>query len=165
MDIIRIGILSDTHLTGPSRAFQSQVDRCFGETDLILHAGDLIDLQVLQAFGTKRLHAVHGNMCTPRTCRTLPTQKTIQVGKFTIGLIHRAGNSYDFEDRLLEIFPTADCIVYGHTHQPVCHRIGGTLLINPGSFRSTGRFGAHGTYCHLEVGETLSARVQEVQPA
>ncbi|MGV1100410.1 metallophosphoesterase family protein [Thiovibrio sp. JS02] len=163
MTPLKIGILSDTHLATATETFKKTVDLCFHDAEMILHAGDLTDPAILQAFAGKEVHAVHGNMCTIAACRALPTKKEIRVGGFTIGLIHRLGNTYDFEERLIEIFPQADCIVYGHTHKPVCHRLGGVLYINPGSFTGTGYYGAGGTFAILEVGETLQARIYQLQ--
>ncbi|MDA8165047.1 MAG: YfcE family phosphodiesterase [Desulfobacteraceae bacterium] len=165
MNRIRIGLLADTHLSGPDAQFRARAAACFAGIDLILHAGDLTDLGVLAAFAGKEVHAVHGNMCGPAACQALPRRKTIRAGRWTIGLIHRVGRSYDFEEQLLDEFPEADCIVYGHTHRPVCHRLGATLLINPGSFSGTGRYGAPGTYAILEAGEQLVGRLHEVDRA
>ena len=53
-------------------------------------------------------------------------------------------------------------MIYGHTHQAVCHRVGERLIINPGSFKATGRYGAPGTYGILEVGNVLQATIHEV---
>jgi hypothetical protein len=160
---MKIGILSDTHLSGTSETFSRLAATCFSGTDMILHAGDLTDLAILEAFAGKEVHAVHGNMCSLAACQNLPARKEIQVGGFTIGLIHRLGHSYDFAERLVEVFPTADCIVYGHTHIPVCRRSGGILYINPGSFTGTGAHGAPGTFAILEVSETLQARIHQVR--
>jgi uncharacterized protein len=160
---VKIGILSDTHLNFPSETFRIMAEACFHDADMILHAGDLTDPAILTVFSGKQVHAVHGNMCSAAACRHLPAHKQIMVGGFTIGLIHRAGSTYDFEHRLIEIFPEADCIVYGHTHRPVCHRLGGVLYINPGSFTGTGHGGAGGTFAVLEVGETLQAQIHQIQ--
>jgi putative phosphoesterase len=162
MRSLRIGLLADTHLPGPNRQFRAQVAACFAKADLILHAGDLTAPEVLAAFAGQEVHAVHGNMCAPTACRTLPLKKTIHAGCWTIGLIHRVGRSYDFEELLLDEFPEADCIVYGHTHRPVCHRLGGTLLINPGSFSGTSPYGSPGTYAILEAGDQLVGRLHKV---
>ena len=163
MNPLKIGILSDTHLTRPTETFKKIVAACFHDTEIILHAGDLTDPAILTVFPGKEVHAVYGNMCSALACQHLPPHKQITVGGFTIGLIHRAGNTYDFEQRLIEIFPEADCIVYGHTHRPVCHRLGGVLYINPGSFTGTGQAGTGGTFAILEVGETLQGRIYQIQ--
>lgn len=162
MNLLRIGLLADTHLCRPDAQFRAQVAACFAGTDLILHAGDLTNLEVLTAFAGRKVHAVLGNMCAPEACRALPAKEVVRAGPWTIGLIHRVGHSYDFEELLLDEFPEADCIVYGHTHRPVCHRLGVTLLINPGSFTGTGRYGAPGTYGILEAGDRLVGRIHEV---
>lgn len=148
-----IGILSDTHLLSCSNDFLQRVSKAFNNCDIIIHAGDLTDIAILQAFTGKKVVAVHGNMCNPTTQRALPKQQTLIVDGYTIGICHGAGNRDNIEDRMLDLFPEADCIVYGHTHRSVCHFIGTTLLINPGSFQSTGRYGAQGTYALLEITE------------
>jgi hypothetical protein len=162
MQPVRIGILSDTHLTGPTPEFKKLVDLCFAGTSMILHAGDLTDPLILSAFNGKEVHAVHGNMCSSAGLQALPRKKIITVGNFTIGIIHNTGYAYDFEDQLALEFDTVDCIVYGHTHRPICHKSGGILYINPGSFQSTGRFGAPGTFAILEAGTKLSASLYKV---
>ncbi len=160
--MIRVGVLSDTHLFETTARFQQMVDACFSECSVILHAGDLVELDVLSVFSNKIVHAVCGNMCGYSVRRELPSKKLITVGKFTIGLTHGQAMGYDPEDRLLVEFGEADCIVYGHTHKAVCHKVGSTLLMNPGSFQSTGRHGASGTYGILEIDETIHGSIHEV---
>ncbi len=161
-ETVRIGVLSDTHLTKCTPEFQEKVARCFADCPVIIHAGDLTSTAVLAAFEGKEVHAVHGNMCAPATCQALPTKKTIQVGDYRIGVIHCCGRGYDFEDFLPDEFDAVDCIVYGHTHQAICRRAGHTLLVNPGSFRGTGRYGAPGTYAIIEAGDVLRATLHKV---
>ena len=62
--MIRAGILSDTHLTKVNQEFLQRVEHCFADCDVIIHAGDLVDLSLLDAFQGKTVHAVHGNCCT-----------------------------------------------------------------------------------------------------
>ncbi len=157
---VTIGILSDTHLHEPSEHFRQLVATCFAEASIILHAGDLTDYRILEVFADRQVHAVHGNMCRPPASHLLPRKKTITVNGFSIGIIHRTGYSYDFEDLLPgEFDPLPDCIVYGHTHRPVCHRTEPVLYINPGSFLPTGRHGAPGTYALLTIGTEMTARI------
>jgi len=160
---LRIGILSDTHLTRLTPEFEARVACCFKGASVILHAGDLTTPSLLKAFVGHEIHAVHGNMCSLASHQLLPRKKTIALGNFSIGLIHRVGNSYDFEDQLVHEFDRADCIVYGHTHRPACFERGGILFINPGSFVPTSRFGSPGTYAILEIAEDrLRATIHEV---
>ena len=156
MTPVRIGILSDTHIAEPNKYFRALVDACFSKVSMIIHAGDLTDIRVLQAFDGKEIHAVHGNMCRQSSYSALPQKKVIRVGNFNIGIIHSVGLSYDFEDLLLNEFDEVDCIVYGHTHMPTCHQAGSVLYINPGSY------GSRGTFAILEVGKKLTGTLYQV---
>ena len=147
----QIGILSDTHITKLEPWYTEQVKEAFAECSMILHAGDLTDIGILGIFQDKVVHAVHGNMCELSSRQALPTSKLLEIDGYTIGLCHGAGARHNIEERMWDLFPTADCIVYGHTHIAVNHRIGNTLFINPGSFQPTGRYGAPGSYAILHV--------------
>lgn len=159
---LTVGILSDTHLYRVTPEFEARIAACFSGCSVILHAGDLTDLSILKVFAGYEVHAVHGNMCSFVCREALPEKTMIRFGNFTVGMIHRAGNTYDFEDQLVDHFEDVDCIVYGHTHRPACHMHGGILFINPGSFQATGRYGHPGTYAILEIGHTVTAAIHEV---
>lgn len=160
--ITRIGILSDTHLIRPDSFFREQVRHCFADVSIILHAGDLTDLSILEAFAGKEVHAVHGNMCHPAVRHALPEKKVVEIGRHRIGLIHGAGARHQVEDYLMSEFDEVDCIVSGHTHRPVCRMLYDILFINPGSFSGTGRYGAPGTYAILEVNDLLFGSIHQV---
>ncbi len=159
---IKAGVLSDTHITTPDHLFRRLVDHCFSECEVIIHAGDLIDISILDAFADKTVHAVCGNMCRGAARQTLPRETTFNLGKFTIGLTHGAGLGYDIEAGLWDLFPGVDCMIYGHTHRPVCRQKGQVLIINPGSFQAAGRWGAAGTYAVIEAGTTLTGKIFQV---
>jgi len=149
--MITIGVLSDTHLIEPDKWFKEKAQHCFADADMILHAGDLTSLSVLDVFAGKTVYAVHGNMCGPKTCQTLPASRIIDVENLKIILTHGVGYMHNTEERLFDAFGPIDCIVYGHTHKPVCHRYGPTLMVNPGSFTATGPYGSSGTYAIITV--------------
>lgn len=159
---ILAGILSDTHLGAPNHMFTELARTCFADCDLILHAGDLTDLSVLDVFSDKTVYAVYGNMCREKARLALKKSVTVTFERFTIGITHGDQLGYDIESGLWDLFPEADCMIYGHTHRAVCHRVGTALIINPGSFQSTGRFGAPGTYGLMEIGNTLRAQIHQV---
>jgi len=159
---MKAGILSDTHLNAADPQFRELARRCFSDCEVIIHAGDLTDLSVLEAFADQKVFAVCGNMCRGASRKALNPQETFSLGKFRFGLTHGAGLGPDIEARLWELFPEVDCMIYGHTHRAVSHRINNTLIVNPGSFKSTGPWGAPGTYAILEIGETLRATIQQV---
>jgi len=138
--MITVGVLSDTHLIQADKWYKEKAQLCFADADIILHAGDLTSLSVLDVFAGKTVHAVHGNMCGPKTRNVLPASRIIEVGKFRLALTHGAGYMPNIEDRLYDAFAPVDCIVYGHTHRPVCQRYGPTLMVNPGSFKIAGTY-------------------------
>lgn len=146
-EMMRIGVLSDTHISSPGESFKRDVARAFQGCQTILHAGDLTDISVLRAFCGKEVHAVCGNMCTQATRQILPEERCLVIEGYLFCICHGAdGPRATIADRMFERFPEANCIIYGHTHKAICQRIGSTLLMNPGSFQATGRYGAPGTY-------------------
>ena len=156
----RIGILSDTHLSSISRSFRHLAETAFFDCETIVHAGDLCDISILQVFADKTVYAVHGNMCNARTRVDLPEFRFISIAGYSFAICHGAGYMRSVSERLFERFPEADCIISGHTHQQAVHRIGSTLLVNPGSFQGSGPYGSPGSYAILEIGENgLSARL------
>lgn len=147
----QIGILSDTHTSTITDAFLRQCAAAFDQCETVIHAGDLIDVSILAAFRGKEVHAVCGNSCNSATRQSLPKEKSIFIEGFHIGITHGAGPGHSIEDRVFDQFPTANCIIYGHTHVASLHKIGNTLLVNPGSFLGTGNFGCTGTYAILQI--------------
>lgn len=147
----QIGILSDTHISTITDDFLRQCTDAFNQCETVIHAGDLVDVSILDAFRGKEVHAVCGNSCNNATRQSLPKEKSIFIEGFFIGITHGAGPRHNIEDRVFDRFPTADCIIYGHTHVASLHKIGKTLLVNPGSFKGTGKFGCNGTYAILQI--------------
>lgn len=133
---MRIGVLSDTHFTSLARGldFLEALDRQhFRDTDMILHAGDLIDPDILTVFTGRLVYAVRGNLDPPHP--HLPQRQVVTAGLTRIGLIHGWGAPSGIEERIAREFQeeNLDSLVYGHTHHPACHRRGRTLFFNPGS--------------------------------
>ncbi|MCI5196590.1 MAG: metallophosphoesterase [Candidatus Electrothrix sp. AW5] len=161
-DIIRAGILSDTHLTRPSQDFITAAQQCFANCEVIIHAGDLTDISVLDIFSDKTVYAVHGNCCGRTSHASLPQEQRFQLGNFTIGLLHgyTLGRYADtIEAGIWDVFPEADCVIYGHTHEPVCKRIAGKLLINPGAFQVNNWYSGPCPYVILEAGQELKGEI------
>lgn len=155
--------MSDTHLSRPSELFSAQVAKCFADVSIIFHAGDLTNASIIRAFPGKELYVVHGNMCDLSSRNRFPPVCEITISNFRIVLIHGYGYGYqNIEDRLFNDFAEADCIVYGHTHTAVCHRLGHILFINPGSFRATAPFESPGTYAILEIDQELHGQIKQI---
>lgn len=153
-----IGVLSDTHLSHVDDQFKSHTESAFSQCDTIVHAGDLTNREILDVFSDKKLYAVHGNMCGFTTRTALPESKTFTINGYKFGLYHGDGLGDDIESGLIARFSDADCIIFGHTHRPLVQQFGPVLLVNPGSFRGTGRYGSSGTYAIITINENgLSA--------
>ncbi len=134
--MMKIGVLSDTHINSYARNYEflEKLNHAyFQDAEIILHAGDMVDPDILLGFGDKQVHAVRGNMDPP--VAGMPERRILEIAGFRIGLIHGWGAPDGLEDRILKEFTGEhlDCLVYGHSHQPVCRRQEGVLLFNPGS--------------------------------
>jgi putative phosphoesterase len=159
-----IGVLSDTHRTGIDDRFRSQTKSAFARCDTIVHAGDLISQDILSVFEGKHVYAVHGNMCSFATRSRLPESISFRVNDYQFGLCHGHRFGRDLETGLIARFPGADCIIFGHTHHPLVQRFAQALLVNPGSFRGTGRYGSLPSYAIISVEETgLSATLHSLK--
>jgi len=137
---MKIGILSDTHLTRVTPEFKLLFKTYFKDADLILHAGDMVGLPVYEFLQSMAVEAVQGNMDEGGLKSVLPSKKIFTFGGFQIGLIHGWGSAHGLEDRLLPEFDHINCLVYGHSHKPANYWSNGVLLFNPGSASGIGFF-------------------------
>lgn len=133
--LARIGVLSDTHVPTRARALPPVLFEAFANVTMILHAGDLTTRRVLEELeALAPVYAVHGNVDPPEVARSLPRRRIVEVEGVRIGLIHGDGpDRAKTPERALKAFTDVDCVVFGHTHSPLCERRGGVLLFNPGS--------------------------------
>jgi hypothetical protein len=134
--MVRIGVLSDTHLPDSAEAgafLQELAARHFAGVELILHAGDIIACGVLAAFAPCPVYGVRGNMDAADP--ELPYKRVLHVAGLRIGLIHGWGPPAGLLHRVRREFADTplDCLVFGHSHEPLCQQEAGLLLFNPGS--------------------------------
>jgi putative phosphoesterase len=132
---MRLGIVSDTHLPRGSRAIPPDCLERLAASDAILHAGDLIELSVLeqlQAIGPP-VHAVRGNVDSAELQARLPLVRTVEAEGATIAMLHDAGPSAGRLARMRRRFPQADAVVFGHSHLPLHEERDGFAIFNPGS--------------------------------
>lgn len=133
-DIHRIGVISDTHI--PKRAVRvpDTVLQHFEDVELILHAGDLSSLAVLdQLSAYAPVEAVQGNVELPEVVAALPLKRELVVGGCVIGLVHILGEHKLHARNARREFPDARVVVFGHSHIPYAEDRDGLLLLNPGS--------------------------------
>jgi len=129
----RIGVLSDTHLREYHPEIAQRLAKAFQGVDMVLHAGDLVSLKVLDLLEAPQVHAVCGNMDDHAVAMTLPRKLVIEAKGFKIGLIHGWGPPVGLAGRVAGEFSGVDCIVFGHSHRPMNLRQAGVLMFNPGS--------------------------------
>jgi putative phosphoesterase len=146
-----LGLISDTHFQERLFALPDHLARVWGAVDLILHAGDVGDLGVLDQLGQiAPVVAVHGNDEPDVTKRDLPEQQLIAIGGLRLLLWHghypdpveeRANRKGAWGPTLDRIAARtrevgAVLLVYGHSHVPAISRHAGVTLFNPGALAS-----------------------------
>src|SRR5829696_7633677 len=132
---MRLAIISDTHMPRGDRALPAACVERLRAADAILHAGDLIALQVLEllaSFG-RPVHAIHGNVDGPEVRARLPGALVVEAGGARIGMVHDAGPATGRIRRMRARFPDADAVVFGHSHLPLHEEEDGFQIFNPGS--------------------------------
>lgn len=159
---MKIGVISDTHLAGCDKRLNYLLDNHFRDVDLILHAGDLVDISVLDSFEGKEVRAVYGNMDPDSVRSILPDRLIFELGGHRIGMMHGWGMPFNLEQKLLKELGPVDCLIYGHSHKPANRRKNGVLFFNPGSAIDK-RFATHNTVGILEIGEGIRGVIIEIR--
>ncbi len=132
---LTIGVLADTHMPTRARELPVSVIRGLHDADLILHAGDITTrdaLEHIRKVGPPVL-AVRGNQDAPDLAFALPIQRVVTVGEWRIGMTHGDGNWGTTAERARRAFTKVDCVIFGHSHQPMNETVNGVLMFNPGS--------------------------------
>ncbi|MBW1741585.1 MAG: metallophosphoesterase family protein [Deltaproteobacteria bacterium] len=156
---MKIGVISDTHLRKPTPELYQLQHTVFADVSMILHAGDLTELEVLEAFSGKEVVAVSGNMDARIVMNQLPSKKVIEIQGFRIGLTHGWGNPFGMPKKLVGAFDKVDAIVYGHTHRPDNKIREGILFFNPGAFFGGFPFARKRSVGILTLGERISGQI------
>jgi putative phosphoesterase len=148
---MKIGVMSDTHMHSPERLLDFILDDVFADTDMVVHAGDIVGASVLDYLEQRGVVAVCGNMCDYETAKRVPRRRVLEVANRRVGLIHGWGSKDGLERRIIEAFgePCPDVIVYGHSHIPFWGRVQGVRMFNPGAAGRTGG----GSVGLLEIGD------------
>lgn len=151
---MKIGVLADTHIPQRLPALPKGVGRAFQGLDIIVHAGDICQLQVLRTLQEQftLTFAVFGEDDDREVRHYLLARQVIEFRGRRVGLIHgNLGPTLDLKtrllwalhpppveallDRLLTRFSAEEvhCVVFGHTHRPLVQFYRGVLFFNPGA--------------------------------
>lgn len=126
---MRIGLISDTH-----SKLRPMVFALFEGVDLILHAGDVGDSDILTALeAIAPVHAVLGNTDVPSLLQGVADEVQLELEGFHVVVVHGHALGTPNAVRLRKMYPDADVIVYGHTHRQRIDDLGGCLVVNPGA--------------------------------
>jgi hypothetical protein len=138
---MRIAVLADTHVNMLEDLSKKIID-ALSTVDLIVHAGDFTDVQLLKELeGLRTVKAVQGNMDSRELKVMLPAKEIVEIENKRIGITHGSGGPGGIEERVRKVFELdrIDIIVYGHSHQSQNKVIEDVLLFNPG--KATDSFG------------------------
>jgi putative phosphoesterase len=130
-----VAVISDTHMPRRNRRLPEACVERLKAADAILHAGDLMELEVLrelQALGPP-VHAVRGNVDSAELQARLPLQRVLDLAGVKVGMLHDAGARTGRLERMRRRFPEAQAVVFGHSHIPLHEEGGGFQIFNPGS--------------------------------
>ncbi|WP_205699192.1 metallophosphoesterase [Conexibacter sp. SYSU D00693] len=135
---MRLAIVSDTHLPRGARRLPDEALARMRAADLVVHAGDLMRVEVLElleALGPPVV-AVFGNVDDAPVRARLPERVEVDLeGGVRLGVVHDAGPAKGRLARMRRAFPSCDAVVFGHSHIPL-HQTsedGAFQLFNPGS--------------------------------
>ena len=110
-------VVADTHL-GPGQADRllTRLGDRLDRADAVFHAGDVTDASVLAALADAApLHVVLGNNDHGLV---LPERIEVRLAGCTVAAVHDSGPSAGRSGRLRRWFPTADVVLFGHSHAP-----------------------------------------------
>jgi uncharacterized protein len=132
----RLLLLADTHLPKRAKDLPPEVWRAVDDADLVIHAGDWVDVAALDALESRadRLVGVAGNNDHGVLRERLPEVARLEVEGLQLGVVHETGPATGREARCDAAYPDLDVLVFGHSHIPwdtTTPR--GLRLLNPGS--------------------------------
>jgi putative phosphoesterase len=140
---MRIGLVSDTHVPEAEKQIPTEVHQALQGVDLILHAGDIYDLSVLDELERiAPLFAAAGDDDYGETLKDsrVKEQHNLELGGYTIWLVHQRPYQIStpwWRDQNLgnqnNNGEVPDFVIFGHEHKTVVEKINGVLLICPGS--------------------------------
>ncbi|MGE5808312.1 MAG: metallophosphoesterase family protein [Nitrospirota bacterium] len=154
-----VGVLSDTHIPSAVQSLPPVIFDIFKDVELILHAGDIVGLSVLDELrALAPVVAVAGNMDEPEVHARLPQKKIMTLGRYRVGLTHGKYKIDIQREMIRKEFDAVDLIVYGHSHTPFWGQVDGVYFLNPGS--PTDKLHApYNSVAVLEIGEELHAEI------
>ena len=133
---MRLLLLADTHVPKRAKDLPAQVWAEVERADLVVHAGDWVDVALLDALESRsrRLLACWGNNDGPALRERLPEVARATLEGVRVAVVHETGAAAGRERRADAAHPDVDLLVFGHSHIPWdTVTPAGMRLLNPGS--------------------------------
>jgi putative phosphoesterase len=128
------------------------------EADVVIHAGDWVSEDALDALGSRaaRLVGVYGNNDGDALRARLPEVARVELGGVRFAVVHETGSSKGREKRCAGAYPDVHVLVFGHSHIPWDTTTAtGLRLLNPGSPTDRRRQPTHTWMTAEVIGGTL----------
>ncbi|NIR86278.1 metallophosphoesterase [Candidatus Bathyarchaeota archaeon] len=135
VEVQTIGIISDTHIPTKAEKIPPKIFDVFSDASLIIHAGDLTQLSILQELRrVAPVVAVCGNMDEFEVRAELPEINSVEIYDWKLGVKHDPGAFWGtWKMEKVAKQNNFSILVFGHTHRPAIKREQGIVFINPGS--------------------------------
>ena len=133
---VKLLLLADTHVPTRARDLPARVWNEVGQADVVMHAGDWVDLSLLDELEAKaaRLIACWGNNDGPALRSRLPERADAVLAGLRFTVVHETGGTAGRDARMSRLYPDTDVLVFGHSHIPWdTTAASGLRLLNPGS--------------------------------
>jgi putative phosphoesterase len=164
---LKLGVISDTHLSSYDLQFAENIKELFKETDLIIHAGDIVSPYVLEIFAGWELKVVCGNMDPIAMHKHFPEKMVFEISGFRFAVVHDInkvkgwGMSKNLAEKIGKFFGHVDCLIHGHTHDPAVTKEDGIILLNPGS-ATNNRYLPFNTVGIIDISDHIEVKILEV---
>jgi putative phosphoesterase len=126
---MRAGIIADTH-----GLLRPEVFEVFAQVDLILHAGDIGPADLLDELAAiAPVLAVWGNTDGSAVRARVPEVVHHAVEGLPVVVVHGHQFGTPTPEKLVDAYPDALTIIYGHTHRPLLTLVDQVVTVmNPG---------------------------------
>jgi putative phosphoesterase len=154
-------LISDTHLPKRAKDLPAQVWAAVERADVVVHAGDWVDVATLDALESraKRLVACWGNNDGDELRARLPERADVTLAGVRFTVVHETGASGGRDARMSGLYPDTDVLIFGHSHIPWdTTSATGLRLLNPGS-PTDRRRQPFGTYMTVAVADGVLGEV------
>jgi len=133
---VRLLLIADTHIPKRARDLPPEVWAEVDRVDLVIHAGDWVDLDTLDRLElrSERMVGVAGNNDGPELHARLGEVARIELESVRVAVVHETGASTGRTERMAREYPDVDLLIFGHSHIPWDTTAAtGLRMLNPGS--------------------------------